>query len=111
MKLWGYFKEFIQKLIREKRKILLLLDDAPSHNPEFVGNFSGIKVVFLPANATSKLQPLDAGIIKVLYRGALLCHVVLQLDCTQLSASEITQTVDVLMAIRWIKIAWDDGNR
>ena len=103
-------KNLNKKLIREKRKILLLLDNAPSHDPEFVGKFSNIKVVFLPANTTSKLQPLDAGIIKnfkVLYRGALLCYVVLQLDSTELSASRITQTVDVLMAIRWIKIAWE----
>ena len=42
-----------------------------------------------------------------MYRGALLRHVVLQLDSTELSASRITQTVDVLMAIRWIKIAWE----
>ena len=42
-----------------------------------------------------------------MYRGALLRHVVSQLDSTQLSASGITQTIDVLMAIRWIKVAWE----
>ena len=97
-------------MVREKRKILLFLDNATPHDPEFVGQFSNIKIVFFTANTTSKLQPLDAGIIKnfkVLYRGALLRHVVSQLDSTQLSASGITQTIDVLMAIRWIKVAWE----
>jgi len=42
-----------------------------------------------------------------LYRGSLLHHVVSHLDTTQLSASGITQTFDVLMAIRWIKAAWE----
>lgn len=103
-------KNLNKRLVREKRKILLFLDNATPHDPEFVGRFSHIKIVFLPANTTSKLQPLDAGIIKnfkVLYRGSLLRHVVSHLDSTQLSASEIAQTVDVLMAIRWIKAAWE----
>ena len=99
-----------KRLVREKRKILLFLDNATPHDPEFVGQFSNIKIVFLPANTTSKLQPLDVGIIKnfkVLYRGALLRHVVSQSDFTQLSASRITQTIDLLMAIWWIKVAWE----
>jgi len=103
-------KKLNKRLIREKRRILLFLDNATPHDPEFVGRFSQIKIVFLPANTTSKLQPLDAGIIKnfkVLYRGSLLRHVVSHLDSTHLGASGITQTVDVLVAIRWIKAAWE----
>ena len=42
-----------------------------------------------------------------MYRGALLHHVISQMNSTQLSASGITQTVDILMAIRWIKVAWE----
>ena len=76
-------KKLNKRLVKEKRRILLLLDNAIPHYPEFVGKISNIKVIFLPANTTSKLQPLDAGIIKnfkLLYRGALLRHVVSQLD-------------------------------
>ena len=35
-----------KRLVREKRKILLFLDNATPHDPEFVGQFSNIKIVF-----------------------------------------------------------------
>lgn len=48
---------------KKKKKILLLLDNATCH----VVNkpFSNIELFFLPKNTTSKVQPLDQGIIKV----------------------------------------------
>ena len=61
------------------------------------------KVVFLPINTTSKLQPLDVGIIKNFkchYRKLLLNHVLSQIDGSSLSASEIVKSVNVLTAIR-----------
>jgi len=47
---------------KENRKILLLLDNAPVHNTDKV--FSNIELYYLPLNSTSKIQPLDQGIIK-----------------------------------------------
>ncbi|UYV62887.1 NCBP1 [Cordylochernes scorpioides] len=45
----------------ENRKVLLILDNCPAHHiPEKLEN---IQVVFLPPNATAKLQPMDMGII------------------------------------------------
>ncbi|KAG0410301.1 hypothetical protein HPB47_012566 [Ixodes persulcatus] len=47
---------------QEDRKLLLFLDNFSAHPKNtFLRN---LKVVFLPANTTSHLQPLDAGIIK-----------------------------------------------
>ena len=46
---------------RQKRKILLFLDNAPSH-PKM--NFDSVKVAFFPPNVTSKSQPMDQGIIQ-----------------------------------------------
>ncbi|KAG0442128.1 Tigger transposable element-derived protein 6 [Dictyocoela muelleri] len=49
--------------LKEKnRKILLLLDNCTSHKSTI--ELSNIELFFLPKNSTSKLQPLDAGIIR-----------------------------------------------
>ena len=92
-----------QRLLRIGRKILLLIDNVSSHDPALQEKFSNIKTAFLPINTTSKLQPLDAGIIKnfkCYYRQLLLNHVLSQIDGSDLSASEIVKSVNVLTAIR-----------
>lgn len=50
------------KFKKENRKILLLLDNAPVHIVD--KEFSNIKLYYLPPNTTSRIQPLDQGIIK-----------------------------------------------
>ncbi|KAG7166442.1 Tigger transposable element-derived protein 1-like 13 [Homarus americanus] len=40
-------------------KILLLLDNAPGHSPLLLDRHPNVKVVFLPPNTTSILQPMD----------------------------------------------------
>lgn len=47
-------------------KALLILDNAPGHPTELEHMFENIKVVFLPKNTTSLLQPMDQGIISTL---------------------------------------------
>ena len=72
--------------------------------------FSNIKIVFLSKNTTSRLQPLDAGIIrnfKVKYRKSLVKYVLSQIN-DNASAAEMLQDVNILMAIRWVKQAWKD---
>ena len=69
-----------------------------------------MKVAFLPKNTTSRLQPLDAGIIsnlKVKYRKRLLKFVISRADDNR-KVSEIIQEVDVLKAISWIKAGWEE---
>lgn len=78
-------------------------------NSDLKDKFSDIKIAFLPRN-TSRLQPLDAGIIKIFkvhYWWLLLKHTLAQIDGTNLTASSIVKTVNVLTAIRWIKKAWN----
>jgi hypothetical protein len=59
------FNEIMLKLDKRMRKqnwnILVFLDNCASH--PFL-NLNNIKLLFLPPNTTSLLQPLDAGIIR-----------------------------------------------
>lgn len=60
------FDEWLSNLnkimMKQKRKILLFIDHAPCHNADI--EYSNVCVKFFPPNTTSKLQPLDQGIIK-----------------------------------------------
>ena len=51
------------KLDVENRKVLLFLYNASSHSEIIQGNLKNIKLLFLPKNTTSQLQPCDASII------------------------------------------------
>uniref|UniRef100_A0A3Q1CCE3 HTH CENPB-type domain-containing protein n=1 Tax=Amphiprion ocellaris TaxID=80972 RepID=A0A3Q1CCE3_AMPOC len=44
-------------------KILLVLDNAPGHPPHLDDFHPDVKVVYLPPNTTSLLQPMDQGVI------------------------------------------------
>ena len=89
------------------------MDNAPCHPEDLNDKFSQIKIVFLPKNTTSRLQPLDLGIIqtfKLKYYKRLLTHVVNKVDdCS--TASEVCKSVDVLQAIRWTAMAWNDVSK
>ena len=56
-----WIKSVDRKMRRQGRKIILFLDNAPSHPKIQLGN---VKTVFLPPNTTSKVQPMDQGIIQ-----------------------------------------------
>ena len=78
------------------------MDNAPSHPKD--QTYSNVKVHFFPANTTSKLQPLDQGIIKCLkshYRKQLLRKVITKVDQHQ-EASEIAKGINVYDACVWI---------
>lgn len=97
-----------RKLRHDRRFVLLLMDNAGCHPPDIVDKYSNIKIVFLPPNTISKLQPLDLGIIKNFkthYRKFLMRYVITKIEeCS--SAAEVVKSVNVLHAIRWIAEAW-----
>ena len=58
-------------IARENVKAILLLDNAPAHpaERELVGLDGRIKVIYLPPNTTSLIQPMDQGVIEACKRG------------------------------------------
>jgi hypothetical protein len=100
------FQEWILSLERrmkaEKREILLLIDNCSAHKnvPRHVEN---IKVVFLPPNCTSILQPLDQGIIhaaKVHYRSRLVRRMLANISVGR------DANINILEAIQMFSAAW-----
>lgn len=71
------FRKHIKRLnssfVYAKRKVAILENNASLH--KLTEEFSNIKLIFLPANTTSKLQPLNAGNLRnpTLIRIAVIC--------------------------------------
>jgi hypothetical protein len=99
-----FFQNFLVRFNNHvKRKVLLLVDNAPSHLTTGV-NHANVEIINLPPNTTSKLQPLDAGII-----AAFKCRIRKRQLAYALDALESEKNpykVDQLTAMQWARTAW-----
>ena len=103
-----WLKGWNEELIKQKREILLLVDNAPSHIVDGSG-YSNIKVQFLPPNTTSQIQPLDQGIIRVTkchYR-KMICELYLDGIENKLQAKQIMRDIDFVVACQTLVKSWD----
>lgn len=96
------FQQYLHRLnAHVNHKVLLLIDNAPSHKwrPD---NFPHLDIVTLPPNTTSKLQPLDAGII-----ASFECQIRKRQLAYALDALEQDNPkpykIDQLTVMRWVK--------
>nr|XP_014349780.1 PREDICTED: tigger transposable element-derived protein 4-like [Latimeria chalumnae] len=103
------YESWLLKLDRKfnsaKQKVLLFVDNCPTHPKALSKTLKAIKVVFLPPNMTSKLQPMDQGIIKNLkqnYRKCVILGVLPSLEEGQ------SITISLLDCVKNIDKAWKD---
>jgi hypothetical protein len=103
------FIEWLQDLDssmkKKKRHILFFLDNASVHSLEV--ELKNIKRKFFPPNTTSKIQPMDQGIIRAFkahYRRNLVKYIIANADAAT-TAEDINITA--LDAVHWIASAWN----
>ena len=101
-----WLRAFDQRMQRQKRNVLLFIDNAPGHPKDT--RTKNVKVVYLPKNTTSELsQPLDQGIIQTFkqhYRKCLLRAVIAKADSGETDVTS-GKFINVLDAVHWIHSA------
>lgn len=104
------YEEWLSKIDarfqRKKRKILLFVDNCPAHPKVLQKKLKAVSVIHLPSYITSKLQPMDMGIIKNLkfyYRKRLVKKL---LEVIQ--KEKDAYVIDLLQAITLLTKAWND---
>lgn len=103
------FVSWLQKLDRkfllQGRSVAMIVDNCPAHPT--VDDLKAIKLMFLPPNTTSVLQPCDQGIINCFkrnYRKAVMQRYLVHID----TGSPSTFNISVLEALYVMKKAWND---
>ena len=64
MNSFEWVKELDKKIEKDNRKVILIVDTCPAHR--IIEGLKAAELVFLPPNTTSKIQPIDQGIIRSL---------------------------------------------
>ena len=106
-----YLQWLDNKMRGEGRKVLLLMDNFSGHELGviLVGGLQGltnVRITWLPPNTTSHWQPMDQGIIasfKLQYRKFWVAYMIRMYE----SNKNPTETVTLLKAIQWSRVAWE----
>ncbi|KAF2350245.1 HTH CenpB-type DNA-binding domain [Trinorchestia longiramus] len=90
-------------------KILLLLDNAPGHPASLGDMHPNVKVIYLPPNTTSILQPMDQGVIasfKAYYLRRTFAKILKENKDEKMSLKDIWKKYDIYSAIKNIADSW-----
>ncbi|XP_066471494.1 tigger transposable element-derived protein 1-like isoform X2 [Tiliqua scincoides] len=95
-------------------KILLTLDNAPGH-PSHLDDFHpNVKVMFLPPNTASLLQPMDQGVIanfKAYYVRTTFAQALAAIDNENITLHDFWQSYNIYQAILNISKAWEEVSK
>ena len=101
-----WLTDWNNNLIKQNPYVLLLIDNAPG---QVIGEYSNIRIQFLPPNTMAKLQPLDQGIIKSTnhnYRTILMTRYLAGVESKQ-EAKSIMKSFYFVVACQVLVEAWD----
>ncbi len=101
----NYCNEINNTLVKENRKILILIDNFSGHNIEAPSN---IRFLRFPPNSTSKLQPLDLSpnnTIKQYYKSLLRQHIYCASINNGLELPGILRNVTLTEVFSWITMS------
>ncbi|XP_061175614.1 tigger transposable element-derived protein 6-like [Saccostrea echinata] len=105
-----WLTDFNRDMVRQNRKILLLVDNCSAHPKDAADRLTNIRLQFLPANTTSIIQPCDQGIIrnlKALYRSQLIKKMVSEIDSGSISTTtDLAKRLTLLDAVHLLSKAW-----
>ena len=102
-----WIKGFNARMKRLNKSVLLFIDNCPAH-PR-VDKLSNVKVVYLPPQTTSHLQPCDQGIIQCFkrhYRYTLLQQYILAIENSEAFKPTVLDAM-VYTEIAWKKVSAD----
>jgi len=107
--IWRDWLARVDKKMRSKgRKIIMLCDNCAAHSNDV--KLTNVKLVFLPPNTTSLIQPMDQGIIanfKKQYRSLVLRRLVNDMDTSEARAAEVARKLNVLDSLHMQREAWN----
>ena len=104
-----WLQEFDNKVARKygNEHVLLILDNCPSHKIDGLV-LSNVDVHFLPPNTTSKIQPMDAGIIMSFKRHYRHLHIKWILNQIEEGEDIKDLKMNILQAIQFIIKSWEE---
>ena len=103
-----WLQDFNKDMRRQRRQILLLVDNCSAHPPTSADRLNNIKLSFLPPNTTAVIQPCDQGIIRNLkghYRSQVVHKIIADIDSVELIANQLAKKLTVLEAIHMLTTA------
>ena len=102
-----WLEHFNDKMKKQKREVLLLLDNAPCHPKNM--KLSNVKLLFLPANISSASQPLHRGVIqlfKLHYWRRILITLLARAETSE-NVIKLIKDISVADVVEYVKDAWN----
>ncbi len=114
----NFFVPYVKKFCSDtgiEYKMLLLVDNAPAHpSTDCLQSTDGkVTTMFLPANTTSVIQPMDQGILEPLknrYKKRLLQHLIIENESSSLTIPEVLKQITIKDVVYWSAQAWDEAS-